>query len=68
MILLDWQVAFTYKEYHVDKQRQQITIVFVALVVVLALTAIVAPTANHVLNQLLPALMLILGYYFGQKR
>ena len=51
-----------------EKQRQQITIVFVALIVILALTAIVAPTANHVLNQLLPALMLILGYYFGQKR
>jgi hypothetical protein len=68
MMLLDRQVSFTYKEYHMEKQRQQITIVFVALIVILALTAIVAPTANHVLNQLLPALMLILGYYFGQKR
>jgi hypothetical protein len=51
-----------------DKERQRITIVFLALVVIVALTAVVKPTATTVLAQLIPVLMLILGYYFAQKR
>ena len=50
-----------------DKIRHQIAMTLVCSVVSVALIAAFLPTANKVLDQLLPAFMLTLGYYFGRK-
>jgi hypothetical protein len=50
-----------------DKMRNRLAATLVWLVVAISLLATFAPRAESVLRQLLPALMLILGYYFGQK-
>ena len=48
--------------------RHQIMVAITALITVIAIVAVVNPQASNVLDQLLPTLMLILGYYFGTKR
>jgi len=50
-----------------DKMRQGLAITLVWLVVAVSLLATFAPRGEGVLRQLLPPLMLILGYYFGRK-
>ncbi len=50
-----------------DKIRHRLATALVCSVVFVALVAAFLPRAGEVLNQLLPALMLTLGYYFGRK-
>lgn len=50
-----------------DKIRHRLAAALVFSVVCVAVVAAFQPKASEVLNQLLPALMLTLGYYFGRK-
>ena len=48
-----------------DKTRNWMAEKIVWLIVAISLLAIFAPRGEGVLRQLMPLLMLILGYYFG---
>jgi hypothetical protein len=48
--------------------RYQLALAITILVAILAITSIFFPTAAPILDKLLPALMLIIGYFFGQKK
>ena len=50
-----------------DKMRNWLAGTLVWLVVAVSLLATFAARGESVLRQLLPALMLILGYYFGRN-
>lgn len=50
-----------------EKMRRWLAVTLVALVVAVSLLATFAPRGEGVLRLLLPALMLVLGYYFGRK-
>ena len=54
-------------KYSMNKIRQWLAFTLIALVVVISLIATFAPRGEGVLRLLLPALMLVLGYYFGRK-
>lgn len=47
--------------------RYFVTIMIVSLISFIAIVAIFKPTANKILEQLIPLLMLIIGYYYGRK-
>ncbi|MDQ1639227.1 MAG: hypothetical protein QOF62_2566 [Pyrinomonadaceae bacterium] len=51
-----------------DTTRHWLAGVVVGSVVAVALFAVFAPKADEILSKLLPALMLILAYYFGRRR
>lgn len=53
---------------HMDTTRHWLAGVVVGSVVAVALFAVFAPKADAILGKLLPALMLILAYYFGRRR
>jgi roadblock/LC7 domain-containing protein len=50
-----------------ERTRNWLAATLVHSVIVLALIAVFVPRANVVFNQLLPALTMTLGYYFGKK-
>lgn len=56
------------KRCHIDNMRHWLAAIFVCSVVAVAIASFFAPKAEEILTKLLPALMLILGYYFGWKR
>lgn len=47
--------------------RRQLAFSITALVVCIVASALYQPTAIPVLDKILPVLLLVLGYYFGQK-
>jgi hypothetical protein len=51
-----------------DRIRLYLMFVVSTLVAVLALSAVVQPTAGPVLDKVLPLLALVVGYFFGQGR
>jgi uncharacterized membrane protein YfcA len=53
---------------HLDNMRHWLAAVLVGSVVAVAIVAVFVPRADAILNKLLPALMLILAYYFGRRR
>lgn len=53
---------------HMNRMRQWLASILVCSVVTVALLAVFAPRADEILSKLLPALMLILAYYYGRKR
>lgn len=50
-----------------DRTRLYLALMMGALLIVLALAAVLQPTAGAVLDKVLPLLTLVLGYFFGQE-
>lgn len=55
------------KQCHLDRMRHWLAAVLVCSVLAVGLVAVFVPRADEILSKLLPALMLILAYYFGRK-
>lgn len=55
------------KECHMDSMRHWLAAVLVCSVVAVGLVAVFVPRADEILSKFLPALMLILAYYFGRR-
>lgn len=53
---------------HMESVRHSLAVVVVCSVVAVGLLAAFVPRADEILSKLLPALMLILAYYFGRRR
>lgn len=56
------------KRCHMDSMRHWLAAVLVLSVVSFGLGAVFVPRAEEILSKLLPALMLILAYYFGRRQ
>jgi hypothetical protein len=50
-----------------DRTRLYLALMVGALFIVLALVAVVQPTASAVLDKVLPLLTMVLGYFFGRE-
>lgn len=50
-----------------NKTRHWLAVTIVASVVCVSLLAIFAPRGEGILRLLLPAFMVVLGYYFGRR-
>jgi hypothetical protein len=50
-----------------EKTRDRLAITLMYSVIIAALISTFVPRANEVFHELLPGLMLTLGYYFGKK-
>lgn len=55
------------KPSHMGSMRHWLAAVLVCSIVTVGLIAVFVPRADEILNKLLPALMLILAYYFGRR-
>jgi hypothetical protein len=47
--------------------RRELALILVGFIVVVALIAVVQTGAMPILDKFLPAIMLVLGFFFGQK-
>jgi hypothetical protein len=47
--------------------RRELALILVGFIVVVALIAVVQSGATPILDKFLPAIMLVLGFFFGQK-
>lgn len=50
-----------------DRTRFYLALMVAILVIVLALTTVVEPTAGPVLDKVLPLLTMVLGFFFGRE-
>ena len=50
-----------------DRTRFYLAIMVATLVAVLALVAVVQPSASAVLDKLMPLLTMVIGFFFGQQ-
>lgn len=56
------------QKWHMERMRHRLATVLVCSVGAVALAAVFVARADEILSKLLPALMLVLGYYFGSRR
>lgn len=56
------------KRCHMESMRRWLAALLVCSVVAVGLIAVFVPRADEIFSKLLPALMLILAYYFGRRR